>query len=294
MKNNYVFMTDSDSDLPYFMADDWGIPVVKMPYVLDGKEYPDENGREGEEAQTAFFEKMRQGAVPVTSLLPTAVYLEYFEPILRENDLLFIAFSSKMSNTINNIFEAREELLKKYPERKFLVVDTMSISAPMTCLLVRAHEMYEQGAAMEEVADWVEKNRFRAHGWFTVDDLVYLKRGGRITPTSAFFGGLLDIKPILCEGLSGKIDAQDKVRGRKLALRTLVDRAEKYIEEPEKQDVVIMHADCRADADKLAEMLKDRIPAIRRIRFQIVGPVIGAHCGPGTIAVCFMGKERDV
>lgn len=294
MTNSYVFMTDSDSDLPYELADEWGIPVVKMPYVLDGVEYFDENGREGVEKQRALFQRMREGSAPSTSQLPTEAYLEYFEPILKEKDLLFISFSSRMSSTLNNVKDAREQLLQKYPGRKFRIVDTMSISAPMTLLLCRAHELYEQGASIEEVAEWVEKNRFRAHGWFTVDDLVYLKRGGRITPTSAVFGTLLDIKPILCEGLSGKIDAAEKVQGRRKAMRVLVDKVEKYIEHPEEQELIVLHADCIGEAERLAAMVKERIPAIRSIRIGMVGPVIGAHCGPGTLSCSFMGKERDV
>ena len=140
MPQDYVFMTDSDSDLLYSIADERNIPVVKMPYSLDGKEYFDDNGRSGVEKE--LFDRMRKGATPNTSCLPTDAYLEYFEPILREKDLLFIAFSSQMSSTINNIFEAREQLLRKYPERKFIVVDTLSISAPMSLLILGAHDLY--------------------------------------------------------------------------------------------------------------------------------------------------------
>ena len=294
MKNDYVFMTDSDSDLYYEIADSWGIPVVKMPYILDGREYPDDNGRLGEEHQKAFFDRMRAGAVPVTSLLPTEAYLEYFDPILKESDLLFIAFSSVMSHTIDHIYEAREELLKKYPSRRFTVVDTLSISFPMSLLLERAHELYEQGASMEEVAAWVENNRMRAHAWMTVDDLVYLRRGGRISPTSAVLGTMLQLKPILCEGRSGKIEAAEKVSGRKTAIRTLVDKVVSYIEAPEEQEIIIAHADCPDDAKKLQEMLIGKLPDLKGTVLRMVGPVIGSHCGPGTLAVVFMGRERDI
>ena len=169
MEQSYVFMTDSDSDLLYSIADEKNIPVVKMPYTLDGKEYYDDNGRAGIEQD--FFRRMREGANPATSLLPTEAYLEYFEPILKEKDLLFIAFSSQMSSTINNIYEAREILLGKYPDRKFIVVDTLSISAPQTLLILGAHALYEQGKSMEEVEQWVRDNRMRAHAWLTVGDL---------------------------------------------------------------------------------------------------------------------------
>ncbi len=292
MQPNYVFMTDSDSDFPYSFADERNIPVVKMPYALEGKEYFDDNGRAGVEKE--FYAKMRAGAVPVTSLLPTESYLEYFEPILKDNDLLFIAFSSQMSATINNVMEAREQLMAKYPQRKFIVVDTLSISAPMTLLLLKAHDLYLQGASMEEVEKWVLGNRLRAQAWFTVDDLKYLKRGGRISSTSAVFGTVLDIKPVLVLGKGGKIDPAEKVQGRKKALRTLVDRTVENIENPESQTLVILHADVEDDAERLAEMLRQKLPTLQGIRIQMVGPVIGSHCGPGTLACVFMGRERKI
>ena len=292
MAQSYVFMTDSDSDLLYSIADEKNIPVVHMPYTLDGKEYFDDNGRAGIEKD--FFKRMREGATPSTSLLPTDAYLEYFEPILKEKDLLFVAFSTQMSSTIKNVFAARKILLEKYPERKFTVVDTLSISGPMTLLLLKAHEVYEQGKSMDEVEQWLLDNRLRAQAWLTVSDLKYLARGGRISSTSAFFGSMLDIKPIICMGKGGKLDPAEKVQGRKKALRTIVDRTAELIENPEDQTVLILHGDVPEEADRLAELLRQRIPTLRDIRIQIIGPVIGAHCGPGTLAACFMGKERAI
>lgn len=292
MQQNYVFMTDSDSDLPYAIADERKIPVVKMPYAINGVEYYDDNGRTGDPRE--FFQKMRDGATPVTSLLPTADYLDYFEPILRDSDLLFLAFSSQMSATIQNIYEARELLLKKYPQRKFIVVDTLSISAPMYLLVLRAHDLYLQGKSMEEIAQWVMDNRMRFQAWMTVDDLKYLKRGGRISSTSAFFGSMLDIKPILTMGRGGKIDPADKVQGRKKAIKTIVDKVVENIEHPEDQMIVVMEADVMEDALRIKEALLQKIPTVKEVHIQPVGPVIGAHCGPGTLALCFMGKERAI
>lgn len=291
MEQNYVLMTDSDSDLPFSTADALGIPVVRMPYTLDGEEHEDDNGRAGVEKH--FFERMRAGATPNTSLLPTEAYLEYFEPILREKDLLFIAFSSNMSSTLQNVFEARKQLLEKYPGRKFTVVDTLSISGPMALLVLKAHELYAQGRPMDEVAQWVLDNRMRAQVWMTVGDLKYLARGGRITPTSAIFGTMLDIRPIICLGKSGKMEAVEKVRGRKKTLKTIVERTAQSIEHPEDQTLMILHGDVPEEAETLAGMLRERIPTLRDIRIQIVGPVIGSHCGPGTLASVFMGSERE-
>ncbi len=293
MPQNYVFMTDSDSDLPYDIADARGIQVIKMPYALDGKEYMDDNGRTND--PHAFFQKMRDGAAPNTSLLPIDSYLETFEPILQDGkDILFIAFSSKMSATLNNAREAREMLLKKYPERKLLIVDTLLISAPMSLLVLRAHDLYLNGATMEEIEQYVLDRRFHFLTWMTVDDLKYLKRGGRISPTKAFFGSMLDIKPLITMGRNGLMVSVGQVKGRKKALRTIVDNVVENIEHPEDQEIVIMQADVVDEAERVREALLQRIPNVRSVRVQAIGPVIGAHCGPGTIAICFEGKLNPI
>jgi len=285
-------MSDSDSDLPYDIAREKNIPIVKMPYTLDEQEYLDDNGESGMEKK--LFERMRAGSKPFTSLLPTPVYIDYFEPILKEKDLLFLAFSSQMSATFQNVLEAQKELQEKYPHRRFVVVDTMSISVPQALLVLEAHKLYAAGAPLEEVAQWVEANRLKAHAWFTVGDLVYLRRGGRISSTSAVVGTMLDIKPILTLTKAGKLEAYAKVQGRKKAMKALVEKAAEHIQNPEEQSVVILHGDIQDEAEILKTQLKNRIPGIRDIKVQLIGPVIGAHAGPGTLAVCFMGKERPV
>ena len=287
----YVFMTDSDSDLPFRYVDELDLSMVYMPYIVDGKEYMDDLGRDGK--QKEYFDSMRAGAAPSTSLLPLGAYLEIFEPIFAQGqDILFVSFSSQLSGTINNIYAAREELLEKYPERKMIVVDTLSISAPQSILILKAHELYREGKTMEEVAAWLEENKLRAQAWFTVDDLQYLRRGGRISAVAATMGTLLDLKPIITETKEGKLVSTDKVRGRKSALRLLADRAAENIDDPANAMPIIIHADAPEDAERLEKMLRERIPELPEIQIWYVGPVIGAHCGPGTVAVCYFGKER--
>ena len=289
---NYILMTDSDSDLPYALKVQYDIPVVYMPYTLDGKEYFDDLGQTLD--HKTFFDAMREGAHPTTSALNEAVYEEYFEPILAEGkDILFLAFSSQLSMTINAIRAARETLLEKYPERKFIVVDTLSISGPQTLLVLKAHEMYRAGADIDTVAQWAEDNKLRAQAYFTVDDLKYLQRGGRVSATAAALGTLLDLKPILTETREGKLAAAQKVRGRKKALGFMVDKAAECITDPTESIVLVLHADAKEDASKVAIMLHDRIPKLT-VRVENVGPVIGTHAGPGTVAVCFIGKERTM
>ena len=220
-------------------------------------------------------------------------YLELFEPILAEGkDILFIAFSSQLSGTQQNALNAREELLEKYPDRKIEIVDTLSISVPQAILVLKAYELYREGRPMEEVAQWVEENKLHAQAWFTVDDLRYLRRGGRISAAAAVAGTLLDLKPVITENREGKLVNSDKVRGRKSALRLLADRAAENIDDPANAMPVIIHADAPEDAQRLEKLLHERIPGLPEVQTWYVGPVIGAHCGPGTIAVCFFGKER--
>ena len=291
MEQSYVLMTDSDSDLHYSIADERNIPVVRMPYTLDGEACLDDNGRAGVERR--FFRRMREGATPATSPLPVEAYIEYFEPVLRAKDLLFIAFSSRMSRTLENAREARRRLLEKYPGRRLEIVDTLSISGPMALLVLGAHDLYAQGKTMDEVAAWVVANRMRAQAWMTVDDLKYLARGGRISPSTFVFGTMLDLRPIICMGKGGRMDAVERVRGRHHTLKAIVERTAQYIEHPEDQTLLILHGDVPDDATALAGLLRARIPTLRDIRIQIVGPVIGSHCGPGTLASVFMGRERE-
>ena len=289
---NYLLMTDSDSDLPYALKVEYDIPVVYMPYTLDGKEYFDDLGQTLD--HKTFFDAMRNGAHPTTSALNETVYEEYFEPILAEGkDILFLAFSSQLSGTINSLRAARETLLEKYPERTFIVVDTLSISGPQTLLVLKAHEMYRAGASIEAVAAWVEENKLRAQAFFTVDDLKYLQRGGRVSATAAALGTLLDLKPILTETREGKLAAASKVRGRKKAMGFMVDKAVECIADPAESIALVLHADALADAEKLAAMIQEKLPGLV-IRIEHVGPVIGAHAGPGTLAFCFIGQERTL
>ena len=227
---NYVFMTDSDSDLPYDLKVKYDIPVVYMPYAINGTEYFDDLGQTINSKD--YFDSMRNGAVPITSALNETAYMEIFEPILKEQDLLFVAFSSKMSSTIQAIEATRKELLAKYPERRFELVDTLSISGPMTLLILKAHEMYRNGASIDEVATWLRENYDRANAFFMVDDLKYLKRGGRISPTAAAIGSMLDLKPIITETREGTLTAISKQRGRRKAISYMVEQALANLDDP--------------------------------------------------------------
>ncbi len=286
---NYVFMTDSDSDLPYDLKVKYDIPIVNMPYSLNGKEYFDDLGQTID--HKSYYDAMRNGAVPVTSGLNEDTYIEYFEPVLQHSDLLFVAFSSQLSSTIQAVYSAQEKLRAKYPQRRFEVVDTLSMSGPMTLLILHAHEMYRNGASMDEVIRWIKDNYMRSQVFFVVDDLKYLRRGGRISGAAAVVGTMLDLKPIIVETKEGKLLNVNKIRGRRRAISYLVEQSVENIVDPTESICIILHGDCLADAELLKKEILERIPTLT-IRIDNVGPVIGAHCGPGTLAFCFMGKER--
>ena len=286
MDQTYVFMTDSDSDLPFHLKEQYNIPVVYMPYALDGKEYFDDLGQTLD--HKSYYDLMRGGAAPVTSALNEAAYMDYFEPVLKEKDLLFVAFSSKLSCTLQAVYSAREKLLEQYPERKFIVVDTLRISGPMTLLVLKAHEMYRAGKPIEEVAAWLEENKLRAQAYFIVDDLKYLKRGGRISATAATVGTMLDLKPIISEAADGTLTANDKIRGRKKAIAFIVDKLLEYKPDPEESPIIVLNADSMEDAERTKALVEQKLPGAN-VMIENVGPVIGAHAGPGTIALCFIG-----
>ena len=288
MNQNYVFMTDSDSDLPFHLKEQYDIPVVYMPYALDGKEYFDDLGQMLD--HKSYFTAMRNGATPVTSALNEASYIDYFEPILKEKDLLFVAFSSKLSCTLQSVYSAREKLLAQYPERKFIVVDTLRISGPMTLLVLKAHEMYRAGKSIEEVAGWLEENKLRAQAYFIVDDLKYLKRGGRISATAATVGTMLDLKPIISEAADGTLAANDKIRGRKKAIAFIVDKMLEFAPDPAESPIIVLNADSIEDAERTKALVEQKLPGAN-VLIENVGPVIGAHAGPGTIALCFIGSK---
>ena len=288
MEQTYVFMTDSDSDLPFHLKQEYDIPVVYMPYALDGKEYFDDLGQMLD--HKSYYDMMRNGAAPVTSALNEASYIEYFEPVLKEKDLLFVAFSSKLSCTLQAVYSAREKLLEQYPDRKFIVVDTLRISGPMTLLVLKAHEMYRAGKPIEEVAAWLEENKLRAQAYFIVDDLKYLKRGGRISATAATVGTMLDLKPIISESAEGTLVANDKIRGRKKAIAFIVDKMLEYAPDPAESPIIVLNADSPEDAGRTKALVEQKLPGAE-VLIENVGPVIGAHSGPGTIALCFIGTK---
>ena len=235
---------------------------------------------------------MRGGAVAKTSAVNSETFAIEFEKLLAGGlDILYIGFSSGLSTTYNSARLAAEQLKPKYPERKIITVDTLAASAGIALLIDLVLEKQKNGATIEEAAKFAEETKLKICHWFTVDDLVYLKRGVRISPTAAFLGNMIGIKAVLHVDNEGHLVNVLKVRGRKVSIATLADKYGELCDDEGRKVVYISHADCLAEAEELSRIIKEKYNAETGL-ITNVGSVIGAHSGPGTIALFFVGKER--
>ena len=287
--NDYKIVVDSACDIAPEILDKWDVTCVPLTFMFgdEGKEYAN-----GEMNVKEFYNRMRAGETARTSAVNVETFKECFRSILEEGtDILYIAFSSGLSTTYNSGRIAAEELSGDYPDRKVIAVDTLSASAGYGLLVNLACEKKKNGESLEGVAKFIEETRLHMCHWFTVDDLVYLKRGGRIHPSVAFVGTLLGIKPVLHMDNEGHLVNMTKVRGRKASVKALADKLGELAIDSTKGPVYLCHGDCREDADELASIIKKEY-GIEVGYIADVGPVIGAHSGPGTLAVFFLGKER--
>ncbi len=287
---NYVITTDSNSEIPFQLEDEVGIKVMRMPYSVNSNEYLYDLGREID--IPAFYQSMRDGATVTTAQKNPTEIIEYLEPFLMDGkDILHLCFSSALSGTFSCAVMAKEELSAKYPERRIELVDTLAIASAHGLLVERAYALQKEGKNIDEVRNDIEANKQKATAVFTVDSLEYLRRGGRVSGAAAFFGGMLDIKPILYINEEGKLVPLEKIKGRKKALRFIVEKCKATIDKPEEQTIVLMHADNLETANSVADMLRESIP-VKDVRITHIGPVIGSHAGPGTIALAYFCTDR--
>lgn len=287
--SNYVIFTDSGCDIKPELLSEWGVPFKSLNFRFDGseKEYSNEDM-----SATEFYAKMREGAVAKTSAVNVDTFANAFEEVLKEGkDILYIGFSSGLSTTYNSARLAAQQLGEKYPERKVITVDTLAASAGQGLILKLTLDKKNEGATLEEAAAFAEDIKFKISIWFTVDDLVYLKRGGRVSATAAFFGNMLGIKPLLHMDNEGHLIPLSKIRGRKMSIAALADKYGELATDLGSGDIFISHGDCIADAQYLADLLKTRYNANVTL-ITDVGTVIGAHSGPGTLALFFVGTGR--
>ena len=289
--SEYVLITDSSADLSQEMVQELGVTVLPLSFTIQGKiyrNYPDNR----EMDLPLFYDMLRAGELATTSAVNVAEYTQAVEPILQEKkDVLILAFSSGLSSTYQASVLAAEELREKYPDRKIYTVDTLCASLGQGLLVYLAVQEQRKGKNIEEVRDWAEAAKLHLCHQFTVDDLHFLKRGGRISATTAVVGSMLQIKPVLHVDNEGRLINIGKARGRQASLKALVDKMEKTVTEEGKKTVFISHGDCRKDAVAVADMVRERF-GTQDIRINYVGPVIGAHSGPGTLALFYLGTER--
>lgn len=286
---SYRIFTDATSDLPAAFAEQLHVTVLPMGFTMEEKEYFYIPGRSDMPIET-FFTKMRAGVGVTTAQVNTFAFIDAFEPVLQSGeDILYIGFSSKLSGTVQSANSAAEELKAKYPERKVIVIDSCSASLGEGLLVYYAAR--KQSLGLDELAAWVEENKLRFVHWFTVDDLVYLKRGGRISGATAAIATILNIKPVMHVDNEGYLVAVEKVQGRKKSLRALFEHMEKTVDTSATDTVFIGHCDAKADADYVAALVHEKYPDMM-IHVDDIGTSIGAHSGPGTIALFFVGSER--
>lgn len=278
------FFCDADCELDYKAIEELNIELIKMPYTLNGKESLFDCGKTTD--YKGFFDMMRQGASAKTQALNEFDYLQYFEPVFASGeDIIYVSFSHKMSGTFGAMEKALEELRPKYPQRKCTVVDTESISMGAGIIVYYAAKLHNSGASDEEVAAFVKDFKNKVKVYFTVDDLIYLKRGGRLSSFKAGMGKLLGIKPII--GIKdGQLTSLETVKGRKKALATLVEYMKRNGVD-KSYPVVVLNGDCVSDRDFTVDLINEAFEK-PEIWYYNIGPVVGCHCGPDTIGIIFV------
>lgn len=287
-KRPYKLYSDSTADLSEEILRNMDVSIVKLTFEMNGRNYCD-----GEISMESFYKKLREGAVSKTAQIGPSTYEEVFEKeILAGNDVLYLGFSSGLSGSFNSSCIARDNLLEKYPDAKIICVDSLCASTGEGLLLYKADEKKKSGMDIDNLAKWLEATKLHLCHVFTVDDLKFLRRGGRVSATAAFAGTLLGIKPVLHVDNEGHLIPLGKVRGRKHSLEKLVDMMQERVGGWENPIVMICHGDARSDAEYVEKLVKERFGMQTDVKLCYTGTVIGSHSGPGTLALFFMGEER--
>lgn len=287
---DFSIVTDSCCDLPFEFIESKKIPFVSLTCNYRGNEYKDDFGRTL--SSKKFFDDMRQGAMPKTSQANSEDFYKVFKSIASEGrDILYICVSSGLSGTINSANIAKNRIQQEFPGTNVHILDTVTASLGQGLIVMKAYDMKEKGAGYKEIINYLEKNIQRLNTYITVDDLHHLKRGGRISSTSAIIGIVLHIKPVLTLNYEGKVIPVLKIRGRKNVINKIAEIVKERIENPEDQIISICHGDCVHEAEKLKSLILENMK-VKDVLINHIGPVVGTFGGPGALAVFFMGKER--
>ena len=288
---DYVLMTDSCCDLTDYMARELELEVLPLTMHMDGQDYPNDLAGSAI-SNEEFYKRIRAGKLATTSAVNVGQFQDAMRKILESGrDIVCVSFSSALSTTYQSAVIAANDLRPEFPEAEIHVVDSLSASLGQGLLLYLASEQKKKGLSAEELAAWAEQTKGSICHWFTVDDLNYLKMGGRVSATTALVGTMLSIKPIMHTSDEGKLVPVSKVRGRKASLKALIDKIAELGIEPSEQVMFICHADCEVEARAVAEEMKARY-GVKEVYINYIGPVIGSHTGPNTMGLFFVGTQR--
>ncbi len=287
----FKLITDSCANLTREIIDRYDITVIPLEYTMNGEQHSI-TPEIGEDDFKAFYGNMREGQIVKTAMANGENFRRLFEDILESGeDILYIGFSSALSGTVQSVKATLDALSGQYPERRCITIDSLCAAMGEGLLVTHAAMLRESGKSIDEVADWTEQNKLRLVHLFTVDDLKYLRRGGRISGATALIGSVLQIKPLMHVDNEGRLVAFGKVRGRKNSIESLLKRMGEIIENPEQQIIYIIHGDCYDEAKHIADEVQKRFKPKKTV-INYVDLVIGAHSGPGTLAIFFLGRER--
>lgn len=288
---DYVVMTDSCCDLTDEMARELELDVLPLTMHMDGEEYP--NYLDGRAiTNEEFYRRLRAGKMSSTSAANIGQFEERMRAVLSEGkDIVCVCFSSALSTTYQSAAIAADTLRPEFPDAQIFVVDSLSASRGQGLLLYLAVQKKREGLTAAELTQWIEDNKLTVCHWFTVDDLNFLRRGGRLSAGAALFGTMLSIKPVMHTSNEGKLVPVAKVRGRKASLKALIDKVGELGVDLDKQVMFICHADCLEESEEVAAELKRRY-GVREVYIHYIGPVIGSHTGPNTMGLFFVGRER--
>lgn len=288
---DFVIMTDSCCDLPKEYINDNNIPFAMLPYSYNDKEYLDDLGQSKSHKQ--FFDDLRAGALPNTSQANSESFYNIFKPATElGKDIIYIGVSSGLSGTYNSANIARTSILEEFPSARIHIIDVLTASLGQGLMVMKAVEMKNEGFAPEEIVQEIEKNIQNLNTYITVQDLNFLKRGGRISNVAATLGLVLHIKPILTLNHEGRVIPVLKVRGRKKSITKLAEILTDKIKNPETQTIAICHADCLDEALSLKEEILAKVQ-VKEVIIHFIGPVVGRFSGPGALAVFFVGESRQ-
>ena len=284
---SFKIVTDSCCDLSAEMIAELELGIAPLSLELDGRAYA-----EGEMAPVELYNHMRNGKLPKTSAVNPDGWTAAIRPALQAGqDVLVLAFSSGLSATYQSAVIAAEELRDEFPDRKLIVIDSLCAAVGLGLLVHTAAKLRSQGKTIDEVVDWVEAHKLNVCHWVTVEDLMHLKRGGRVSAATAVVGTMLNIKPIIRMDDNGKLESLAKCRGRKAALNYLLDRMGESFDPKIDDTVFIGHGDCPEDAEYLANKVRERF-GVKHVYINYIGAVVGSHTGPGVAVLFFYGKQR--